>query len=107
MLAAAEPDRRVDAVRGCVDFERGPLVYCIANVDIPAETQLEDLAMDGSRQLAEMPRPDIAAPATGTGVPVIDRSAADPGSGSLMAGAIPYFAWANRKVKAMRVWIPR
>ncbi len=29
------PDRRVDAVRGCVAIERGPLVYCFEQAPIP------------------------------------------------------------------------
>ncbi|KUM76062.1 beta-L-arabinofuranosidase domain-containing protein [Streptomyces curacoi] len=30
------PDPRVDAVRGCVAIERGPLVHCLEGVDHPA-----------------------------------------------------------------------
>ena len=29
------PDPRVDAVRGCVAIERGPLVYCFEQADQP------------------------------------------------------------------------
>jgi DUF1680 family protein len=106
-IRVTEPDRRVDAVRGCVAFERGPLVYCVESADIPTGTQLEDLAVDSDREPVELPRPDIAPPVTGISVPVIDRGSADRGAESLQAGAIPYFAWANRKVDAMRVWMPR
>ena len=35
-VRATEPDRRVDAVRGCVALERGPLVYCIETADLPS-----------------------------------------------------------------------
>lgn len=106
-IRVTEPDRRVDAVRGCAAFERGPLVYCVESADVPAETRLEDLELDRHRQPVEMPCPDIATPVIGISVPVIDRGSADPAAGGLVAGAIPYFAWANRKVEAMRVWIPR
>jgi hypothetical protein len=43
-------------------------------------------------------------------VPVVRRpagGAAEAGTADLSAGAIPYFAWANRPAEAMRVWIPR
>ncbi len=106
-IRVTEPDRRVDAVRGCVAFERGPLVYCVETADIPSGTQLEDLAVDNDRQPAEVSRDDIAPAMVGISVPVIDHGSADPAAGDLVAGAIPYFAWANRKVEAMRVWIPR
>ena len=45
-----------------------------------------------------MPRPDIAESMVGIRVPVLRRG---------FAGAIPYFAWANRDVSGMRVWLPR
>lgn len=93
-----EPDRRVDAVRGCVAIERGPLVYCVEAADVPAGMDLEDLVIDGERQPAAKPRPDVAASVVGVDIPA---------SGGLVVGAIPYYTWANRKPGAMRVWIPR
>jgi len=38
-------DRRVDAVRGTVAIERGPLVYCFEQADQPAGADLADLAL--------------------------------------------------------------
>jgi uncharacterized protein len=95
-----EPDPRVDAVRGCVAVERGPLVYCLESADLPPETELEELRWDPSREPAAVPRPDLGDDVVGITVPVAGRQ---PG---LSAGAIPYFAWANRGAGAMRVWIP-
>ncbi len=106
-VRVTEPDRRVDAVRGCVAIERGPIVYCVETVDAPAGTQLEDLEFDRTRLPTEAPRPDIAKPMVGVNIPVIDRGRGDSAADGLVAGAIPYFAWANRTVEAMRVWIPR
>ena len=34
-VRATVPDPRIDAVRGCVAFERGPLVYCLETADLP------------------------------------------------------------------------
>ncbi len=39
------PDRRVDAVRGCVAIERGPLVYCFEQADQLGGAHLDDLAI--------------------------------------------------------------
>jgi DUF1680 family protein len=103
VIRATVPDRRADAMRGCVAVERGPLVYCLEAADAPAE--LENLAWDGGRRPQEVPRPDIEPAMIGVDVPVVDVTSEPSGAG-LTAGAIPYFAWANRRAEAMRVWIP-
>jgi uncharacterized protein len=105
-----EPDPRVDAVRGCVAVERGPLVYCVESADLPPETELEDLCWDPGREPATVPRPDIGDAVVGISVPVVRRRPARSGTPASdaagVAGAIPYFAWANRGAGAMRVWMP-
>ncbi|HET9290997.1 MAG TPA: glycoside hydrolase family 127 protein, partial [Actinomycetes bacterium] len=100
-VRVTEPDPRVDAVRGCVAVERGPLVYCVESADAPPGTELEELRWDPGRAPATVPRPDVGPGGVGVTVPVTGRGAA------LSAGAVPYFAWANRGAGAMRVWIPR
>lgn len=120
-LTRADP--RVDAVRGCVAVERGPLVYCLEQVDHPGGG-LDDIVIDPSRPLTERDRPDLfggvvtvvaagrrrAAPATGHWWPY--RGAADDGAAASGHGpelpltAIPYYAWANRQDGSMRVWLP-
>jgi DUF1680 family protein len=103
-VRVTEPDPRIDAVRGCVAVERGPLVYCIESADAPAGVELEELTWDSSRPPVAALRPDLGEAVVGVRIPVVRRGrATDP----LTAGAIPYFAWANRRVEAMRVWIPR
>ena len=92
------PDPRVDAVRGCVAVERGPLVYCVESADLPAGTELEDLRWDPGREPVTAPRPDLGDAVVGITVPL---------AGAGTVGAIPYFAWANRGAGAMRVWVPR
>ena len=42
------PDPRVDALRGCVAIERGPLVYCLEQTDQPA--RLDELAVLPARR---------------------------------------------------------
>ena len=102
-VRVTEPDPRVDAVRGCVAVERGPLVYCVETADVPAGVELEDLRWDARRQPVEVARPDIAEGVVGVTVPVVRPTSDD----DLTAGAIPYYAWANRRPEGMRVWIPR
>jgi DUF1680 family protein len=111
-VRVTEPDPRVDAVRGCVAVERGPLVYCLESADLPPGVALEELRWDPRRAPVAVPRPDLGEDVVGVGVPVVrapaDGSAPAGARGDgLSAGAVPYFAWANRGAEAMRVWIPR
>ena len=92
-----DPDPRVDAVRGCVAFERGPLVYCVESADLPDGTVLEDLRWDPSREPVASPRPELGEGVIGVTVPVAGGT----------VPAVPYHAWANRGVGGMRVWLPR
>jgi len=115
-VRVTEPDPRVDAVRGCVAVERGPLVYCLESADLPPGVALEELRWDPRRAPAAVQRPDLGG-VVGVAVPVVrapvdgsspaDGDGAGAGPDGLSAGAVPYFAWANRGAEAMRVWIPR
>jgi DUF1680 family protein len=101
-VRTTEPDRRVDAVRGCVALERGPLVYCFETADLPPGVALEDIELDPTATPTEVARPDLAEPIVGLTAAGITADGTP-----IQVGAIPYFAWANRTVDAMRVWIPR
>jgi hypothetical protein len=121
------PDPRIDAIRGCVAIERGPLVYCIETADLPAGVSVEQVRIDPTIAPTEQPRPDLAESVVGLEVaglvttvtpsswPYGDggngRGGRDGGRGrgsghAVKVRAIPYFTWANRTVEAMRVWIP-
>jgi DUF1680 family protein len=101
-VRTTEPDRRIDAVRGCVALERGPLVYSIETADLPDGVKLEDIALDTSVPPIAVPRPDVADSVVG-----LEAKAVTPEQSTLTVGAGPYFTWANRTVDAMRVWVPR
>jgi uncharacterized protein len=103
-VRVTEPDPRVDAVRGCVAVERGPLVYCVESVDLPPATELEDLVWDADQEPVAVERTDLGEPAVGVDVTLRHR---DGSAAPLRVGAIPYNVWANRRVGAMRVWLPR
>jgi uncharacterized protein len=100
VVRRTEPDPRVDAVRGCAAFERGPIVYCVESADLPAGVLLEDVRFDPDGAVAETTRPDL-----GDGVVGIDLPATVAGAG-MTVPAIPYLAWANRGDGGMRVWLP-
>jgi uncharacterized protein len=43
-----KPDPRIDAIRGCVAVERGPIVMCAESVDLPAGRHVDVLRIDPS-----------------------------------------------------------
>jgi DUF1680 family protein len=103
------PDRRVDAVRGCVAIERGPLVYCFEQADQPAK--LDELAIVPGGPLTEhaVTLPGIGATiqVTAPGRHFADSPAQpEQSEHPVTLTAIPYFQWDNRGPGAMRVWIP-
>ncbi|WP_406464592.1 glycoside hydrolase family 127 protein [Streptomyces sp. NBC_01622] len=117
-LTAADP--RVDAVRGCVAIERGPLVYCLEQIDHP-DGGLDDIVLDRTGPLAVRNRPDLLGGVTtvlATGrrrhIPEAgwwpytsaDSEAPATDDAPVELTAIPYYAWANRQDGSMRVWLP-
>ncbi|WP_330307604.1 MULTISPECIES: beta-L-arabinofuranosidase domain-containing protein [unclassified Streptomyces] len=117
-LTAADP--RVDAVRGCVAIERGPLVYCLEEADHPGGG-LDDMVLDTGGPLAVKHRPDLLGGVTTVVAAGHRRHIADagwwpyrtagtadapPADAPLELTAIPYYAWANRQDGSMRVWLP-
>jgi DUF1680 family protein len=93
------PDRRVDAVRGCVAIERGPLVYCFEQADQLDGARLDDLVLEPGEVLGERP---VTLDGIGQTIEVTAPAGPD-----RTAIAIPYFQWDNRDGRPMRVWMPR
>jgi DUF1680 family protein len=95
------PDERIDAVRGCVAIERGPLVYCLEQVDQPPGALVDQVRIDDG-PLTAAARPGLLG-----GITVVEAPGRVPASGAAVTlRAVPYFMWANRGLGAMRVWIP-
>ncbi|WP_434740319.1 glycoside hydrolase family 127 protein [Micromonospora sp. SH-82] len=103
---AADP--RIDAVRGCVAVERGPLVLCAESVDQPGR-DLDALRVDTRTP----PEPDDAGavvvggfadlPEAGWPYPAEPPTVApDP----VPVRLVPYHRWARRGPSTMRVWLP-
>ncbi|HLH84342.1 MAG TPA: beta-L-arabinofuranosidase domain-containing protein [Trebonia sp.] len=105
------PDRRVDAVRGCVAVERGPLVYCFEQADQPPGARVDDLLLDAGGPLDEFPvtldgvGQTIQVRVRALRLPPDDPRGDAPAAGTAAVG-VPYFQWDNRDGGAMRVWMP-
>ena len=115
------PDPRIDAVRGALAVERGPVVYAIEEEDLPAGATLDSLGVDATTAPSEAPADPglpgvtilevagyVADGAAAGGWPYTDMraGAADADRRPVRVRAVPYFAWGNRRSGAMRVWIP-
>lgn len=108
---------RVDAVRGCVALERGPVLYCVEQVDLPAGVAVDDLSVDPSRPPRESAASDGASgpvvlelacrstPAGDALYATFDAQAVPPSS-AVSVKAVPFATWGNRAPGAMRVWLP-
>jgi DUF1680 family protein len=95
------PHPRVDAIRGCLALERGPLVYCIETADLPEGVEIEDVELAADTAPEPVDRSDVAPAMVGL------RTPASADGRSIDLRAVPYHAWGNRGSAAMRVWIPR
>jgi uncharacterized protein len=114
-------DDRVDAVRGCVAIERGPIVYAVEQADQADGVVVDDLRLDPAGPMDAEHRPDLlggvtvvsargragAPPAAGWPYRDGAEDGPAPADGDVRVTAVPYFAWANRDIGPMRVWLPR
>jgi DUF1680 family protein len=115
-----EANPRVDAIRGSLAIERGPLVYCLEEVDQQPGLNLLDVRMAPEASLQAVWHEDLLG-----GVVVVEAQGAVVDTGAwrdelyrpartedlpqreVVLTAVPYYAWANRGPGTMRVWIPR
>lgn len=113
------PNPRVDAIRGSLAIERGPLVYCIEEEDQDEGVDLLDVRLLPDAELETVWRDDLLGGVVTVTVEsyvadVRDWEAAlyrpalvpETSARPVKLIAVPYYAWANRTPGAMRVWIP-
>jgi DUF1680 family protein len=106
-----EADPRVDAVRGALAVERGPLVLCAESADLPGGLDVDAVRVDPSVPPVDRhghvvvsgslaPAPDAAA------WPYASAGAVHTSGAATEIALIPYHSWANRGPSTMRVWLP-
>src|SRR5699024_462769 len=110
-------DHRVDAVRGQVAVQRGPVVMCVESAALRADVATALVAIEGEpveggpEVLVPMRTVDLADTAWPYGPDGYDDGVAPRGDGCA-AGAgrlvplVPYHSWGNRGPSTMRVWMP-
>ncbi|MCX7016704.1 MAG: glycoside hydrolase family 127 protein [Candidatus Sumerlaeota bacterium] len=108
---------QIDSCRNAAAVRRGPILYCLESPDLPAGVSIAQVRMPREPDLQARYDPDLLG-----GVTVLEGAALadDPEDydGPLYRRArpgrprpisirmIPYYAWANRGVTEMAVWIP-
>jgi uncharacterized protein len=114
------PDPRLDAARGAVALEYGPLVYCLEAVDnhghrlddVTVDTAVAPKAVPGDGTLGGAVTIRTAGrvrPRTGASwwpYSLAGARAQDEPRESVTLTAVPYYTWGNREQGAMRIWVP-
>jgi hypothetical protein len=109
--------------RGRVAVERGPLVYCVEQLDQPGVGSLTDLALTVGTEPGKEFRLEMRKDLLG-GIVVLQHpgvyfdkplsqeplyqpfgKASVKGGRAVSLNLIPYYAWANREPSAMQVWM--
>ena len=116
-----EANPRVADDSGRVAIQRGPLIYCLEEIDQPSGVSLANVAVNPGRHPAEQFQSEFRSDLLG-GMIVLHHNGAVYESGSSerslyfpYAGEssktrrvpltfIPYYAWANRQASSMQVW---
>jgi DUF1680 family protein len=106
------PDARIDAVRGTVAVEAGPLVMCVESVDLPAGHEVDSFRVHMS-EVPVLAEGRIAVSAATSELPQHEWPFGSAGNGDPLAtielpavNLVPYYSWANRGSSTMRVWLP-
>jgi DUF1680 family protein len=115
------PNPRIADDSGRVAVQRGPLIYCLEEIDQPSGILLSDVAVNPGRRPAEQFQPEFKNDLLGgmvvlhhTGA-VYERGSSEkmlyshysgdaPKSRKVPLTFIPYYAWANRQATSMQVW---
>ncbi|GAC1662409.1 MAG: glycoside hydrolase family 127 protein [Candidatus Acidiferrum sp.] len=118
-----QANRRLIDDAGRVAIQRGPLVYCMEELDQPSGVALGDVAVDLSQNSRELFHSEFKGDLLG-GVLVLHHVGAvysatsssealysryNPESAKarkVPLTFIPYYAWANRQASPMQVWTP-
>lgn len=106
---------RIEEVRNQVAVKRGPVVYCIETPDLPEGTEILDVYLKGSDALEVVDRADFLGGVTTINATTLlrhqptesmYRAVSKPVWNEYKAQFVPYFAWSNRGLAEMTVFVP-
>jgi DUF1680 family protein len=113
-----ESNPLVEETRNQVAVKRGPIVYCLESADLPKGANLFDIVLPGEAKLQPVPMKidnNNLVGLSGTALlrkdtgwtNVLYREAAVNDTRPVKVTFIPYFAWGNRGLSDMAVWVPK
>ncbi|WP_298737702.1 glycoside hydrolase family 127 protein [uncultured Chitinophaga sp.] len=113
-----ESNPLVEETRNQVAVKRGPLVYCLESADLPEGACLFDIVLPGQAKLQPVPMKIDNSKLLGLSGTVLlrkdtgwnntlYREAAVNDTRPLKVTFIPYYAWGNRGLSDMEVWVPK
>lgn len=113
------PNPRVSALYGSVALERGPLVYCFEETDQPNAARILELELDAKSAISEEWKAELLGgifmlhasgytlkPSEPPQLFAPYRAHALRALEPIDLTAVPYYAWGNRGLAGMRVWLP-
>lgn len=107
----------VEETTNQIAIQRGPVVYCLESIDLPAGVEIERVVVPQTMQLRERYDADFLQGVTlleGKALVKRDskwgnelyREAVPQNTEEMKLRLIPYFTWANRGPSEMSVWLP-
>jgi len=116
-----ESNPRVDATRSSVCIQYGPIVYCLENHDQKDNSSLLDVRIDTRKPIKPVWRENLLGGLLTMELPgyVVQMEpwenrlylpvsrVSGLGRKEIKLVAIPYYAWGNRGISSMRVWVPK
>jgi len=115
-LIKAHP--KAEEIRNHVAVMRGPIVYCVEGLDLPAEVSILDVYAPDDMALTASLEEDLLGGIMAikgvarhiterNGSPALYMEAGQEREEDLEITLIPYYAWNNRGINEMTVWLPR
>lgn len=112
-----EANPRVEELRNQVAVMRGPVVYCLESPDLPPGVRLSEVALPAGVKFVARYDPELLGGVTvlegeavripeGEWEGLLYRPLRRPAAERVRIRLIPYYAWANRGVSYMTVWLP-
>lgn len=114
-IQLVEANPRIEELRNQIAIQRGPIVYCIESPDLPKQTKILDVYFSASSNLSTTYRPNfLGGLATIEGSILIRKDKVlgmysqvkKPKWKNVDATFIPYYAWSNRGLAEMTVFMP-
>ncbi len=114
-IQMVEGHPRIEEVRNQVAVKRGPVVYCIESPDLPEGTNILDVYISGNNHLNVVHLPEFLGGISAIKANLLLRKDKKEGLYSALkkpeweiypTQLVPYFAWSNRGMAEMTVFMP-